>query len=76
MPLINVKAIENVLSDSQKKEIAERITDTFAEVVGEPVRAVTWVIIEEVRSGDYVIGGNRMTTGAVLEMLGKVPAAT
>jgi len=76
MPLVNVKAIENVLSDAQKKEIAERITDTFADVVGEPVRDVTWVIIEEVRSGDYVIGGRPMTTGAVMELLGGAPAAT
>jgi 4-oxalocrotonate tautomerase len=58
MPLINIKAVENVLSDAQKQEIASRITDTFADVVGEPVRDVTWVIIEEVRSGD--LPGERM----------------
>jgi 4-oxalocrotonate tautomerase len=76
MPFINIKAVENVLSDAQKKEIAERITDTFADVVGEPVRNVTWVVIEEVRSGDYVIAGRPITTGDVMEMLGGAPAAT
>jgi 4-oxalocrotonate tautomerase len=74
MPLINITAVENVLSDSQEQEIAERITDTFAEVLGEPVRDVTWVIIEEIHSGDYVIAGRPITTGAVREMLNGAPA--
>jgi 4-oxalocrotonate tautomerase len=69
MPLINVKVMENVLTDGQKHAIATRITDTFADVVGEPARPLTWVIIEDVRTGQLVIGGDPITTEAVKDLL-------
>jgi 4-oxalocrotonate tautomerase len=34
-------------------------------VEGENMRPVTWVIIEDVRSGDWGIGGQATTTDAV-----------
>ena len=34
-------------------------------IEGENMRPVTWVIIEDVRSGDWGIGGQAMTTEAV-----------
>ena len=70
MPLVNVKVMENVLTDQQKAQIADRITETFATVVGEPVRPVTWVVIEDIRSGQLSIGGQEVTTEGVREMLG------
>jgi 4-oxalocrotonate tautomerase len=73
MPLINVKVMENVLSDEQKHEIASRITDVFAAVVGEPVRPLTWVIIDDMRSGQLVIGGDAITTEAVKSLLAAEP---
>ncbi len=42
MPYVNCGVIEGVLSDYRKAEIAEQITETFASVVGEPVRGLTW----------------------------------
>lgn len=39
-------------------------------IEGESVRAVTWVTVEEVKSGDWGIAGNSLTTAAV-----KAPAA-
>ena len=74
MPLINVKVMENVLSAEQKHELATRFTDDFAEVVGEPARPLTWVIIEDVRSGQLVIGGDAITTEAVQGILASEPA--
>jgi 4-oxalocrotonate tautomerase len=65
MPLINVKLIENVFSDSQKQEIVERLTDAMVAVEGENMRQVTWVIVEEVKSGDWGIGGKTLTTADV-----------
>jgi 4-oxalocrotonate tautomerase len=73
MPLINVKVMENVLSDEQKHEIASRFTDVFAAVVGEPVRPLTWVIIDDMRSGQLVIGGDAITTEAVKSLLAAEP---
>ena len=62
MPLINVKLIERVFSDAQKREIAEKLTDAMVSVEGESMRPVTWVVIEEVRSGAWAIGGKSLTS--------------
>ena len=65
MPLIQVKCIEEVFSPTQKKEIITRLTDAMVAVEGENMRGVTWVTIEDVRSGDWGIGGQSLTTDAV-----------
>ena len=62
MPLINVKLIEEVFSPEQKREIVEKLTETMVTIEGENMRSVTWVIVEEVRSGDWGIGGKALTT--------------
>ena len=62
MPLINVKIIEDVFTPDQKREIVERLTDAMVSIEGETMRGVTWVIVEEVASGDWGIGGNPLTT--------------
>jgi 4-oxalocrotonate tautomerase len=65
MPLIQVKLIEEVFTPAQKKEIITKLTDAMVSVEGENMRGVTWVIIEDVRSGEWGIGGQAMTTQAV-----------
>ena len=40
MPLINVKLIEGVFSEPQKKQIAAKLTDAMVSVEGENMRAV------------------------------------
>jgi 4-oxalocrotonate tautomerase len=62
MPLVNVKLIEGVFSDSQKREMVEKLTDAMVSIEGENLREVTWVLIEEVKSGDLGIGGKPLTT--------------
>ena len=62
MPLVNVKIIEGVFRDDQKQEMIEKLTDTMVEIEGENMRGVTWVVVEEVKSGDWAIGGNPLTT--------------
>ena len=74
MPLINVKLIEGVFSPEQKGQIAERLTDAMVSVEGENMREVTWCVIEEVKSGDWAIGGNRLTTEAVHALAAGQPA--
>ena len=61
MPLVNVKLIEGVFSDSQKQEMVEKITDAMVSIEGENLRQVTWVVIEEVKSGNWAIGGKSLT---------------
>ncbi|MDX6699446.1 MAG: 4-oxalocrotonate tautomerase [Solirubrobacteraceae bacterium] len=74
MPFINCRVMEGVLTEDQKAEIAERITETFASVVGEPVRGLTWVVIDDMSSGQFTIGGRPVTTEGVQEMLAGDPA--
>lgn len=73
MPFVNVKVIEGVFSDSQKKEMVEKLTDAMISVEGENMRKVTWVVIEEVKTGDWAIGGQCLKTEDVLALAsGKV----
>lgn len=65
MPLINVKIIEGVFDDSQKREIVEKLTDTMVSIEGDNMRSVTWCVVEEVKSGDWGIGGRPLTTADV-----------
>jgi 4-oxalocrotonate tautomerase len=68
MPLINVKAIEGVFNDAQKAEMVEKLTNVVVGIEGEHMRPVTVVIIEEVKSGDWGIGGKPVTTADVQAM--------
>jgi 4-oxalocrotonate tautomerase len=65
VPFVNVKLIEGVFSDEQKQNIVRRLTDAMVEIEGENMRPVTWVVVEEVKSGDWGIGGKPMTTADV-----------
>ena len=65
MPLVNVKLIEGVFTSEQKQEMIRKITDTMVSIEGENMRSVTWVVVEEVKSGDWGIGGNPLTTADV-----------
>lgn len=68
MPFINVKLIEGVFTDVQKQAIARSLTDAMVAVEGEAMRPVTWCVIEEVKSGDWAVGGRCLTTEAVREL--------
>ena len=65
MPLIRVKIIEGVFSPQQKQEMIRKLTDTMVSIEGENMRPVTWCIVEEVKSGDWGIAGNPLTTADV-----------
>jgi 4-oxalocrotonate tautomerase len=65
MPLVQVKLIEGVFSSSQKADMIRKLTDTMISIEGENLRPVTWVIVEEVKSGDWGIGGGPLTTADV-----------
>lgn len=65
MPFVNVKLIEGVFSPAQKQDIIRKVTDTMVEIEGEAMRSVTWVTIDEVKSGDWGIAGNPLTTADV-----------
>jgi 4-oxalocrotonate tautomerase len=65
VPFVNVKIIEGVFSADQKQDMVRRLTDTMVEIEGENMRPVTWVVVEEVKSGDWGIAGNPLSTSDV-----------
>ena len=73
MPLVNVKMLEGVFTPVQKREIIRKLTDTVVSIEGENMREVTVVILEEVKSGDWGIGGKSLTTNDVKELAAGKP---
>jgi 4-oxalocrotonate tautomerase len=65
MPMVNVRLIEGVFTPSQKQEMIRKLTDAMVSIKGENMRQVTWVVIDEVKSGDWGLGGKPLTTEAV-----------
>jgi 4-oxalocrotonate tautomerase len=74
MPLIEVHLIENVFNPDQKRQIIEKLTDAMVSIEGENMRGVTWCVVEEVKSGDWAIGGQCLTTEAVHALAAGAPA--
>jgi 4-oxalocrotonate tautomerase len=71
MPFVQVKLTEGVFSDAQKQEMIRKVTDAMVSIEGEPMREVTWVVIEEVKSGSWGIGGRPLTTGDIKALAAK-----
>jgi 4-oxalocrotonate tautomerase len=57
MPLVTIKVFKDELSDSQAKDLIHKVTETVIPFVGEKLRDNTWVLIEEIASGSWGIGG-------------------
>ena len=68
MPLVQVKLIEGVFNRDQKQEMVTRLTETMVDIEGEAMRPVTWVILEEVASGEWAIGGKSLSTQDVKDL--------
>ncbi|MGE5261679.1 MAG: tautomerase family protein [Actinomycetota bacterium] len=65
MPLVNVKLIEGVFNEQQKKRMVTDITNAMVAIEGEAMRQVTWVFIEEIKNGNFAIGGKPLSTADV-----------
>lgn len=65
MPLVDIHVISDVFTPAQKQQLIEKVTEAMVAVEGENMRGVTWVKIHEVASGDWAIGGERLTSEKV-----------
>jgi 4-oxalocrotonate tautomerase len=74
MPYVNIKLIEGVFDSDQKREMIEKVTEAMVEIEGENMRGVTFVVVDETKSGDWGIGGQAMTADAVRELAAGAPA--
>tara|TARA_R110000787_G_C13337422_1_gene437899 strand:- start:440 stop:664 length:225 start_codon:yes stop_codon:yes gene_type:complete len=73
MPLVTIDVIKDVFTPQQKERLIEKVTAAMIEVEGENMRPVTWVRINEFESGDWAIGGQRLSAADVHSMAkGKV----
>lgn len=61
MPVVSVKVLAGAFSTSQKEQLIDGITDTFAAVGGEGIRSNVAVLVEEVESGMWGVGGHKLT---------------
>jgi 4-oxalocrotonate tautomerase len=65
MPFISVKVLQGVFAPKQKRDMIRKITDAVLSIEGESARDRTWVVIEEVKSGQWGVGGKPVTTSQV-----------
>jgi 4-oxalocrotonate tautomerase len=73
LPLINVRLIEGVFDEDEKQQMIEKLTDAMVDIEGENMRGVTWVVIDEVKSGDWGMGGRSVSAGNVRSLRTGVP---
>ena len=73
MPLVTVNVIEGVFTTVQKREMIRTLTDAMVGIEGENLRPVTWVVVQEVKSGDWGIGGEPLSTSDVIALAGGRP---
>jgi 4-oxalocrotonate tautomerase len=75
MPLVNVKIMEGVFTPKQKQDIIRKVTDAMVSVEGENMRTLTLVMIEEIKSGDWAVGGKSFTNTDVKAIAAGLAAA-
>ena len=69
MPLVEVKVFKDELSPRQSEELINKITEAVITVTSEKLKEATWVIINEVNSGNWGIGGNALGLEDVRKMM-------
>jgi 4-oxalocrotonate tautomerase family enzyme len=65
MPIVTVKLMEGVLSDDQKKTLMKSLADAVVKVYGAPMRLFMHVVLEEIKTGDWIAGGGIVTSERV-----------
>jgi 4-oxalocrotonate tautomerase family enzyme len=77
MPLVHVTVPEGSLSDARKKLMVEKITAATLEAEGLPnndrTRMLTWVIINEVKDGNWGAGGGVVRLADIAKAFGVGP---
>ena len=71
MPLVQIKGVAGYLSAEEKQTLIRRVTDAVVSVEGEALRPVTWVIVEDVPSGAWAVGGDIVSTEGLRKMGGR-----
>ena len=68
MPFVEINVLKDVFTQTQKQEMIKKVTDAMVSIEGEPMRSVTWVVVKEIESGEWGIGGRAITVEDVKAM--------
>jgi 4-oxalocrotonate tautomerase len=68
MPSVDIKVIEGVFSEDEKKKLIKDVTDVFVSYLGENLRSYILVVVQEVTSGSWGIGGQAIGLDEVKAM--------
>jgi 4-oxalocrotonate tautomerase len=74
MPFVNVRTVRGLLTDAQKRELQQRITDLMVEIEGrgEPAfRKLVWVLIDEQEPENWCLGGTPVTPEALQRLVSR-----
>lgn len=76
MPFVNVKLMDGVFSSEEKHAMAAALTDVMVKFEGsEAFREVVWVLIEELHTDGWHIGGRPfMGPKSLMDTLGRSSA--
>lgn len=69
MPLIQISVVEGALTEQQKSQLISSVTESVLAVYGEGLRPHTWVIVNDIKSGQWGLGGQGLTTEAVKALM-------
>jgi 4-oxalocrotonate tautomerase len=74
MHLIRATLVENAIMPAQKQELISRVTDAVATIYGDHMRPNIWVLVEEIKSGQFAAGGHGVTTDEMRALIAGEPA--
>jgi 4-oxalocrotonate tautomerase family enzyme len=66
MPIVTVKVLAGAFSEDQRHAMIDEITQAVVKVGGDGIRPSVHVLVEEVPSGMWGIGGARLTTEEIM----------
>lgn len=66
MPIVTIKVLEGVFDRRQQEAMIDAVTDAMCKVGGEGMRPAVHVLVEEVASGSWGIGGQKLRTEEIL----------
>lgn len=57
MPLVEIKVIEGEVSKDDTKQLIADVTDVLVSFCGENLRNNIWIIVPEIKTGNFGVGG-------------------
>jgi 4-oxalocrotonate tautomerase len=65
MPIVTIKVLDGVFDQTQQEAMIDAVTDAMCKVGGEGMRPAVHVLVEEIPSGRWGIGGQKLRTDEV-----------